>query len=166
MNNIKKFIKNPLVVLIVAALVGGFFGSYFTYYLNNLSTEKQNNAITKQIMLFIHNEIYENYVYKFHGYDYSLLGVEGLDLTNLIESDLSIKDVQLAYLIKMYGHFRIFNLKMNKFIEAQNSGAKTWVIDNISKDLRDWADICVQEIEEYEEEFCKDKSLKSEIGVE
>ena len=166
MNNIKKFIKNPLVILIVAALVGGFFGSYFTYHLNNLSTEKRNNAITKQIMLFIHNEIYENYVYKLKDYSYSLLGVEGLDLTNLIEGDLTIKDEQLAYLIKMYGRFRIFNFKMNKLDKAQNSGALTWVIDNMSKDLRDWEDICVQEIEEYEEKFCKDKSLKSEIEVE
>jgi len=46
MNNLKKLIKNPLIVLIIAALVGGFFGSYFTYRLNNLSTEKRNEEIT------------------------------------------------------------------------------------------------------------------------
>jgi len=164
MNNIKKIIKNPLVILIVAALVGGFFGSYITYHLNNLSTEKRNNAITKQIMLFIHNEIYENYVYKLGDYTYSLLGVEGLGLTNLIESDLTIKDEQLAYLIKMYGYFRIFNLKMNKLDKA--SGEYKWVIDNMSKDLRNWRDICMQEIKDYEKKFCKEKSLESEIGVE
>jgi len=117
-------------------------------------------------MSFIHNEIYENYVFKLQDGSYILLGVEGLDLTNLSESDLTIKDEQLAYLIRMYGHFRIFNFKMNKFSEAQNSGALKWVIDNISKEVRDWEDICVQEIEEYEEKFCKDKSLKSEIEVE
>ncbi len=166
MNNIKKFIKSPLIVLIISALIGGFFGSYFTYHLNNLSTEKRNNAITRQIMLFIHNEIYENYVYKLQDYSYSLLGVEGLDLTNLIEGDLTIKDEQLAYIIRMYGYFRIFNLKMNKLDKAQNSGARTWVIDSMSKDLRDWEDICVQKIEEYEEEFCKGRSLISVIEVE
>ena len=60
MNNLKKFIKNPLVIFIIAALIGGFFGSYFTYRLNNVSTENRNKVITKQVMLFIHNEIYEN----------------------------------------------------------------------------------------------------------
>jgi len=83
-NNVKKFIKNPLVVLIVAALIGGFFGSYFTYRLNNLSTEKRNEEITKQLMLSIHNELYENYYSNLNtGYNYELLlSVEGLELIN------------------------------------------------------------------------------------
>lgn len=166
MNNVKKLIKNPLIVLIIAALVGGFFGSYFTYYLNNLSTENRNKVITKQVISFIHNEIYENYVFKLQDSSYILLGVEGLDLTNLSESDLTIKYEQLAYLIRMYGHFRIFNLKMNKLIKAQNSATLTWVIDNMSKDLRDWQDFCMQEIEEYEKEFCKGKSILSKIEIE
>ena len=55
MNSIKKFIVSNLLVLIISALIGGFFGSYFTYRLNNLSTEKRNEEITKQLMLFIHN---------------------------------------------------------------------------------------------------------------
>lgn len=163
MNNIKKFIKNPLVVLIIAALVGGFFGSYFTYRLNNLSTENRNKEITKQLMLFIHNEIYENYAYKFQGFH--LVGVEGLKLNSLKESGLTIKDKQLTYLIKMYGHFRMYNFKVNKLREAE-AYSSWWMKDFMSKDIRDWRDICMQEIEVYEKEFCKDKSLKSEIEIE
>jgi len=163
MNNIKKFIKNPLVILIVAALVGGFFGSYFTYRLNNLSTEKRNRETTKQLMLFIHNEIYENYAYKFHGFRF--VGVEGLELNSLKESDLTIKDEQLSYLIKMYGNFRMYNLKVSTRREASTS-CPSWLTDIMSKQIRDWQDICMQDIEVYEKEFCKDKSLKSEIGVE
>lgn len=163
MNSIKKFIVSNLLVLIISALIGGFFGSYFTYRLNNLSTEKRNEEITKQLMLFIHNEIYENYVYKFQGY--SLLGVEGLDLMNLSESDLTIKDEQLAYLIKMYGHFRMYNFKVNRSREVE-AYSPWWMKDIRSKQIRDWEDMCMQEIKDYEEEFCKDKSLKSEIEVE
>ena len=162
MNNVKKLIKNPLIVLIIAALVGGFFGSYFTYYLNNLSTENRNKEITKQLMLFIHNEIYQNYAYKFQGY--RLLDVEGLDLMNLRESNLTIKDEQLSYLIKMYGHFRIYNFKVNEIIKSA-AYSPWWMKEFKSKDLQDWEDICMQEIQEYEKEFCKNKSLKSEIGV-
>ncbi len=164
MNNIKKIIKNPLAVLIIAALVGGFFGSYFTYRLNNLSTEKRNKEATKQVMLFIHNEIYENYVYKSQSY-YGLFGVEGLDLMNLREGDLTIKHEQLACLLKMYGHFRMYNLKVNTFREASAS-CPSWMKDIMSKQIRDWQDICMQDIEVYEKEFCKDESLKSEIGVD
>lgn len=163
MNNIKKFVKNPLVVLIIAALVGGFFGSYLNYYFNNLSTEKRNKETTKQLMLFIHNEIYENYAYKLQGAH--LVGVDGLELNSLKESDLIIKDKQLTYLIKMYGHFRMYNLKVNTFREASAS-CPSWMKDIMSKQIRDWRDICMQDIEVYEKEFCKDKSLKSEIGVE
>ncbi len=165
MNNIKKIIKNPLVVLVIAALVGGFFGSYFTYRLNNLSTEKRNKEATKQVMLFIHNEIYENYVYKSQSY-YGLFGVEGLDLMNLREGDLTIKHEQLACLLKMYGHFRIYNFKRNEWDEATNLGLATWYTDILPKGVRNWEDICMQDIEGYEEEFCKDKSLKSEIEIE
>ena len=164
MNNLKKFIVSNLLVLIISAFIGGFFGSYFTYRLNNLSTEKINEEITKQLMLFIHNEIYENHVYKSQGY-YSLLGVEGLDLMNLSKSDLTIKDEQLAYLIKMYGHFRMYNFKVNKLIEAE-AYSSWWMKDLMSKDTRNWRDICMQDIEGYEKEFCKDESLKSEIVVE
>ena len=163
MNNLKKLIKNPLLALIIAALIGGFFGSYFTYRLNNLSTENRNKVITKQVMLFIHNEIYENYTYKLQGFH--LVGVEGLELNSLKESDLTIKDEQLVYLIKMYGHFRMYNIKSNTRREA-SADSPWWMKDIMSKQVRDWRDICMQDIEVYEKEFCKDKSLKSEIEVE
>jgi len=164
MNNLKDFIVKNLIVIIIAAIIGGAIGSYLNYYFNNLSTEKRNEETTKQLMLFIHNEIYENYTYKFQGSN--LLGVEGLDLVNLRESDFTIKDEQLAYLIKMYGHFRIFNFELNDLRRAQNSAAPTWLTKYMSNDVRNWKDICMQEIEEYEKEFCINKSLKSEIEVE
>ena len=162
MNNIKKFIKNPLLVLIVAALVGGFFGSYFTYRLNNLSTENRNKVITKQVMLFIHNEIYENYVHitQWGGYeDKSLLDIDGLELINLRGGNLTIKDKQLSFLIRMYVHFNVLNYKRN---EAHVS----WGGGSSSEEYKKWRNICLQEIKDYEKEFCKDKSLKSEIEVE
>ena len=78
MNDIKKLIRHPLTALIIAALIGGFFGSYFTHYLNNLSIENRNKEITKQLMLFIHNDIYKNYITitQLSGYGDILLSVE------------------------------------------------------------------------------------------
>ncbi len=107
MNNLKDFIVKNLIVIIIAAIIGGAIGSYLNYYFNNLSTEKRNEETTKQLMLFIHNEIYENYTYRFHGFDF--VGVEGLELNILKESDLTIKDKQLTYLIKMYGYLEMVN---------------------------------------------------------
>jgi len=55
MNNLKKFIFDNLIVLvilIIAALVGGFFNSYLNYYFNNLSIEKRNEEATKQFIVF------------------------------------------------------------------------------------------------------------------
>ena len=52
-----------MIVLIIAALIGGFFGYYFTYRLNNLSIEKRNKETTKQLMPFILNEIHKNYIH-------------------------------------------------------------------------------------------------------
>ncbi len=165
MNNINKYIKNPLVILIIAALIGGFFGSYFTYRLNNVSIENRNKVITKQVMLFIHNEIYENYYFNLDSSnDYELLlSVEGLELLNLRIGNLTIKDKQLSSLIKMYIDFGVCNNKI-----------KYWVgttLDEIMEqyefsDVIKWRDICRQVIKDYEIEFCKDKSLKSEIEVE
>jgi len=165
MNNLKKLIKNPLLALIIAALIGGFFGSYFTYRLNNLSTENRNKVITKQVMLFIHNEIYENYYFNLDtGNNYELLlSVEGLELLNLRIGNLTIKDKQLSSLIKMYIDFSVCNNKI-----------KYWVgttLDEIMEqyefsDVIKWRDICRQAIKDYEKEFCKNKSLKSEIEVE
>ena len=163
MNNLKDFIVKNLIVIIIAAIIGGAIGSYLNYYFNNLSTEKRNRETTKQLMLFIHNEIYENYTYKFQGFRF--VGVDGLELNSLKESDLTIKDEQLTYLIKMYGYFRMYNLKVSTRREASAS-CPSWLTDIMSKQIRDWQDICMQEIEVYEKEFCKDKSLKSEIGVE
>jgi len=162
MNNIKKFIKNPLIVLIIAALVGGFFGSYFTYRLNNLSTEKRNEEITKQLMLFIHNEIYENYYSNLNtGYNYELLlSVEGLELLNLRVGNLTIKDKQLSSLVRMYIDFSICNNKI-----------KTWVVATPDieqyfwEEVQKWRKFCMLDIEVYEKEFCKDKSIRSEIKI-
>ena len=163
MSNLKDFIVKNLIVIIIAAIIGGAIGSYLNYYFNNLSAENRNKEITKQLMLFIHNEIYENYHYKFQGFH--LVGVEGLELNNLKESDLTIKDKQLTYLIKMYGHFRMYNFKLNERREAA-AYSSWWMKDIMSKQIRDWRDICMQDIEVYEKEFCKDKSLKSEIEIE
>lgn len=162
MNNIKKYIKSPLIVLIIAALVGGFFGSYLNYYFNNLSTENRNREITKQLMLFTHNEIYKNYIHiaEWGGHeDKSLLDVEGLELINLRVGNLTIKDKQLSFLIRMYVHFTILNYKRNQWrVSLGNRSA--------FDDYLNWETFCIQEIKNYEEEFCKDKSLKSEIGIE
>ena len=84
---------------------------------------------------------------------------------NLSESDLTIKDEQLAYLIKMYGHFRMYNFKVNRSREVE-AYSPWWMKDIRSKQIRDWEDMCMQEIKDYEEEFCKDESLKSEIEIE
>ena len=65
----------------------------------------------------------------------------------------------------MYGHFRMYNSKSNTRREA-SANSPWWMKDIMSKQVRDWRDICMQDIEVYEKEFCKDKSLKSEIGVE
>jgi len=165
MNNIKKIIKNPLIVLIISALVGGFFGSYFTYYLNNLSIEKRNEEATKQLMFFIHNEIYENYYFNLdtdNNYEL-LLSVEGLELLNLRIGNLTIKDKQLSSLIKMYIDFSVCNNKIKYWVGT------TWdreMEKYVISDVTEWRDICRQEIKDYEKEFCKDKSLKSEIEVE
>ena len=164
MNDIKKIIKNPLIVLIIAALIGGFFGSYFTYYLNNLSTENRNKEITKQLMLFIHNEIFQNYIHITHWggrEDKSLLDVEGLELINLKAGNLTIKDKQLSFLIRMYVHFNVLNYKRNQWhanwLDASGSPLA---------DYQKWKSFCLREMEEYEKEFFKGKSLKSEIEAE
>jgi hypothetical protein len=162
MNSIKKIIKNPLIVLIIAALVGGFFGSYFTYRLNNLSTEKRNKEITKQLMLFIHHEIYRN-AGKISQYN-SLLDMKGLELINLRAGNLTIKDKQLNFLIRMYAHFSIFNDRISEYIEAQSK--PDFIRNGIYESIHGWRDICFLDIEGYEKEFCKDESLKSEIEVE
>jgi len=166
MNNFNKYIKNPLVILVIAALVGGFFGSYVTYRLNNLSTENRNKEITKQLMLFIHYDIYKNYITitQLSGYGDILLSVEGLEIINLRAGDLTIKDEKLSFLIRMYVHFSVLNSRMNELRKAQSK--PEFVRDAISKDVNEWWNICLQEIEDYEKEFCKDKSLKSEIEVE
>lgn len=119
MNNLKKYIKSPLIVLIISALIGGFFGSYFTYRLNNLSTEKRNKEVTKQLMLFIHNEIYENYYFNLNtGYNYELLlSVEGLELLNSRVGNLTIKYNQLSSLVRMYNKFSICNNKIKTWKE-------------------------------------------------
>ena len=163
MNNIKKYIKSPLIVLIIAALVGGFLGSYLNYYFNNLSTENRNKEITKQLMLFIHNEIYENYYSNLQtGYNYELLlGVKGLELLNLRAGNLTIKDKRLSSLITMYIYFNICNNKINTWVGATPSMEQMFF-----GDAEKWRFICKQAIEEYEEKFCKDKSLKSEIEIE
>lgn len=167
MNNQKKFILNNLIVLVVlviAALIGGLFGSYITYRLNNLSTEKRNEEITKQLMLFIHNEIYQNYIHitQWGGReDKSLLDVEGLELINLRAGNLTIKDKQLSFLIRMYVHFNVLNYKRNQW-HVNWLDASGRPLDDYKK----WESICLREMEEYEKEFFKDKSLKSEIEVE
>jgi len=163
MNNVKKFIKNPLVILIVSALIGGFFGSYFTYHLNNLSIEKRNEEITKQLMLFIHNEIYENYYSNLNtGYNYELLlSVEGLELLNLRVGNLTIKDKQLSSLVRMYIDFSVCNNKIKTWV-----GATPDMEQYFWEEVQKWRIICRHDIERYEKEFCKDKSLKSEIEVE
>ena len=165
MNNLKDFIVKNLIVIIIAAIIGGAIGSSLNYYFNNLSTEKRNEEITKQLMLFIHNEIYENYYFNLDtGNNYELLlSVEGLELLNLRVGNLTIKDKQLSSLVKMYIDFCVCNNKI-----------KTWVgttLDQIMEqyefsDVRKWRDICRQTIKDYEKEFCKDESLKSEIEVE
>jgi len=162
MNNIIKFIKSPLIVLIIAALIGGFFGSYFTYRLNNLSTEKRNEEITKQLMIFIHNEIYENYYFNLdtsNNYEL-LLSVEGLELLNLRVGNLTIKDKQFSSLVKMYIDFSICNNKIKNWVgTTRDRDTEKYVFS----DVREWRGICRQAIKDYEEEFCKDKSLRSEI---
>ena len=65
----------------------------------------------------------------------------------------------------MYGYFRMYNLKVKTRREASAS-CPSWLKEFMSKQTRDWRDICMQEIEVYEKEFCKDKSLKSEIEFE
>jgi len=165
MNNFNKYIKNPLVILIIAALIGGFFGSYFTYRLNNVSTENRNKVITKQVMLFIHNEIYKNYYFNLdtdNNYEL-LLSVEGLELLNLRIGNLTIKDKQLSSLIKMYIDFSVCNNKIKYWVGT------TWdreMEKYVISDVTEWRDICRQAIKDYEKEFCKNKSLKSEIEVE
>ena len=164
MNNIKKYIKSPLIVLIIAALVGGFFGSYFTYHLNNLSTEKRNKETTKQLMLFIHNEIYENYYFNLDtGYNYELLlSVEGLELINLRAGNLTIKDKQLSSLVRMYIDFFICNNKIKTWVGATTPDIEQYFWSESQK----WRGICKGVIEKYEIEFCKDKSIRSEIEIE
>ena len=163
MNNLKKYIKSPLIVLIISALIGGFFGSYFTYRLNNLSTEKRNEEITKQLILFIHNELYENYYFNLNtGYNYELLlSVEGLELLNLRVGNLTIKDKQLSSLIRMYIDFSICNNKMKSWV-----GATPDMEQYFWSEAQKWRKICRLDIEGYEKEFCKDKSIRSEIKIE
>jgi hypothetical protein len=170
MNNLKKFIFDNLIVLvilIIAALVGGFFNSYLNYYFNNLSIEKRNEEATKQLMFFIHNEIYKNYIHisqwvhlsQYYSYiDKSLLSVEGLGLIISREGNLTIKDTQLSFLIIMYIHFKDLNYKINEYI--LNRGSVSY--DEYKKRM----DACLQEIKDYEKEFCKNESLKSEIKIE
>ena len=163
MNNLKKYIKSPLIVLIISALIGGFFGSYFTYRLNNLSTEKRNEEITKQLILFIHNELYENYYSNLNtGYNYELLlSVEGLELLNLRVGNLTIKDKQLSSLVKMYIDFNICNNKIKTWV-----GATPDMEQYFWEEVQKWRKFCRLDIEEYEKEFCKDKSIRSEIKIE
>ena len=163
MNNLKKYIKSPLIVLIISALIGGFFGSYFTYRLNNLSTEKRNEEITKQLILFIHNELYENYYFNLNtGYNYELLlSVEGLELLNLRVGNLTIKDKQLSSLVKMYIDFNICNNKIKTWV-----GATPDMEQYFWEEVQKWRKFCRLDIEEYEKEFCKDKSIRSEIKIE
>ena len=133
MNNLKKYIKSPLIVLIISALIGGFFGSYFTYRLNNLSTEKRNEEITKQLMLFVHNEIYENYNFNLRpAYDYELLlSVEGLELLNSGVGNLIINDKQLSYLVRVYTDFSICNNKIKSWIGATTPGSKEYYWEEV-----------------------------------
>ena len=165
MNNIKKIIKNPFIVLIIAALIGGAIGSYLNYYFNNLLTENRNKEITKQLILFIHNEIYENYYFNLdtsNNYEL-LLSVEGLELLILRVGNLTIKDKQLSSLIKMYIDFSICNNKIKNWVgTTRDRDTEKYIFS----DVREWRGICRQAIKDYEEEFCKDKSLKSEIEVE
>ena len=166
MSNLKDFIVKNLIVIVIAAIIGGAIGSYFTYRLNNLSIEKRNKELTKQLMLFIHNDIYKNYITitQLSGYGDILLSVEGLEIINLRAGNLTIKDEQLSFLIRMYVHFSILNSRMNELRKAQPK--PEFVRNAISKDVNEWWNICIREIEEYEEKFCKDKSLKSEIEIE
>ena len=167
MNNLKDFIVKNLIVIIIAAIIGGAIGSYLNYYFNNLSTENRNKEITKQLMLFIHNDIYKNYITITQLNVYSgtiLLSVDGLELINLRAGNLTIKDEQLSFLIRMYVHFSVLNSKMNELKETLSE--PKFIRDAIFKDINEWLNICSREIEDYEEKFCKDKSLKSEIEVE
>ena len=162
MNNLKDFIVKNLIVIIIAAIIGGAIGSYLNYHFNNLSTENRNKEITKQLMLFIHNEIYKNYIHitQWGGYgDESLLDLDGLELINLRGGNLTIKDKQLSFLIRMYVHFNVLNYKRNQALVSWGGGSS-------SEEYKKWRNICLQEIEEYEKEFCKDESLKSEIEIE
>ena len=166
MNNLKDFIVKNLIVITIAAIIGGAIGSYLNYYFSNLSTENRNKEITKQLMLFVHNDIYKNYITitQLSGYGDILLSVEGLEIINLRGGDLTIKDEQLSFLIRMYVHFSVLNSRMNELRKAQSK--QEFVREEISKDVNEWWDICSREIEEYEEKFCKNKSLKSEIEAE
>lgn len=160
MNNLKKFIFNNLIVLVISALIGGAIGSYLNYYYNNLSTENRNKEITKHLMLFIHHEIYKNYI-DINNWDEDFLDLEGLELINLRAGNLTIKDKQLASLIRMYSYFKIL-----KNMKNESGGIWRNATGKLFEDYKKQRNICLQEIKEYEEIFCKDKSLKSEIKIE
>lgn len=166
MNNLKDFIVKNMIIITIAAIIGGAIGSYLNYYFSNLSAENRNKEITKQLMLFVHNDIYKNYITITQGSGYGdiLLSVEGLEIINLRVGDLTIKDEQLSFLIRMYVHFSVLNSRMNELRKAQSK--PEFVRDAISKDVNEWWNICLQEIKDYEKEFCINKSLKSEIEVE
>ena len=63
----------------------------------------------------------------------------------------------------MYIDFSVCNNKIKYWVGT------TWdreMEKYVISDVTEWRDICRQEIKDYEKEFCKDKSLKSEIEVE
>ena len=114
-------------------------------------------------MLFIHNEIYENYYSNLKtGYNYELLlSVEGLELLNLRVGDLTIKDKRLSSLVRMYIDFSVCNNKIKTWV-----GATPDMEQYFWEEVQKWRKNCRLDIEDYEKEFCKDESLKSEIEVE
>ncbi|GAI11424.1 unnamed protein product, partial [marine sediment metagenome] len=73
--------------------------------------------------------------------------------------NLTIKDEQLSFLIRMYVHFSVLNYK-------KNQSNVNWVSESLREEYKKWRNICLQEIKDYEKEFCKEESLKSEIEVE
>ena len=63
----------------------------------------------------------------------------------------------------MYIDFSVCNNKIKYWVGTTwDRSMEKYVIS----DVTEWRDICRQEIKDYEKEFCKDKSLKSEIEVE
>jgi hypothetical protein len=159
---------SQLTVLIISAMIGGLIGSFSTYYFNNKSKKERNQAITKQTMIFVHVELYDNLANNIiREYPYKILGIKGIDLINTSSGSLSISNQQMLHIVKIYTIINSLNGDIYTTIEASHHGRSIVKLHERTNKLQSKF---TEEIEKYQKLYCSKKSIaveaKGEIEIE